>query len=257
VSGNAEIKAISTFQSQGKRPVQEDFLMVQREKGIFIAADGFGNPSLTPAKVACEAVQSFLFKEAGDLDATLPFVLRTYFSLAGNVLFNALIHANRKLMNLNQGKSMSEKGGTSMVAGFLDGDLLALANVGDCSAWIFREDRCADLVIPRSYSRLVDPFGKANTGDLRAPLMALGMAEDLEPEIIECKIQPGDWIAFATDGIPNELREKILEIKLKKLNLAQAVKDFQKALEGLLSEGKSDKGNVNTHDNAVISLIIF
>jgi serine/threonine protein phosphatase PrpC len=241
-----EIKAIGTFQSQGKRKVQEDFLICQRDRGIFIAADGFGGLVTEPAKNACEAIQSFLFKEAGDLDATLPFVLRRYFSLAGNVLFNALIHANRKLRALNQEKSVHEKGGASVVAGFLDGNLLAIASVGDCQASLYRGDQVANLVVPRSLGRMIDPFAAQIRPEQRIPLMALGMTDDLEPEIVEYQIRPGDWLVFSTDGVQSEITSILSGIKANKLNHAEAIKNFHKSLDSLTFE-----------DNAVISLIIF
>src|SRR5690348_26492 len=108
-------RAVVTFMSKGVRAGQEDFLLVDKEKNIFVVADGFGGPvpGAEAAKAACEAVRSFLFKEAGDREATLPFVLRTYFSLAGNVLFNSLIHANKKLKDANRKKNVHEKGGAS------------------------------------------------------------------------------------------------------------------------------------------------
>ena len=112
-------------------------------------------------------MKHFLFKEAGDRDATLPFVLRSYFSLAGNVLFNALIFANRKVLKLNGKKNVHEKGGASLIAGFMDGDLLALANVGVCSAMLMREGKSQELVVPRSYGKLADPFSD-RVGDARS-----------------------------------------------------------------------------------------
>jgi serine/threonine protein phosphatase PrpC len=157
-------------------------------------------------------VRSFLIKEAGDLEATLPFVLRSYFSLAGNVLFNALIHANQKVRLLNQGKGVHERGGASVLAGYLDGDLLALANVGGCSAWLIRGGVAAELVTPRTYGRLCDPFASDPPLDMRVPLMSLGMAEDLEPEIFEYRVQEGDRLLLHTDGVSSSVREQIAAI---------------------------------------------
>ena len=190
-----------------------------QEKGIFVVADGFGGPGpgAQAAKAACEAVRGFLIKEAGDLESTLPFVLRSYFSLAGNVLFNALIHANRKVSALNKGKNVHERGGASVLAGYMDGDLLALANVGACSAWLLRGGTGAELVTPRTYGRLSNPFAVrlGGSGEERRvpPLMAVGVAEDLEPEIFEYRVRPGDWLLFHTDGIAAETRSRIAALQ--------------------------------------------
>ncbi|MBU6376876.1 MAG: SpoIIE family protein phosphatase, partial [Bdellovibrionales bacterium] len=182
-----------------------------------------------------------------DLEATMPFVLRNYFSLAGNVLFNAVIHANRKVLQENKSKNVHEKGGASLIAGFLDGDLLALANVGSCSAWLFREGRVCDLVMPRSYGRLVDPFeGGRSIPHIQAPLMAMGMSEDLEPEICEYRVRSGDWLLLATDGVDLRVRDRILELYRNPKPLSEAASDVTEVLNGL-----------QCSDNASGSLMIF
>lgn len=245
--------AVATFSRQGARPGQEDFVLATQEKGIFVVADGFGGPGpgSEAARTACEAVRGFLIKEAGDLDATLPFVLRSYFSLAGNVLFNALIHANRKVTQLNKGKGVHERGGASVLAGYLDGDLLALANVGGCAAWLVREGRGAELVAPRIYGRLVDPFALygeqgAASEAMGAPLMSVGTAEDLEPEIIECRVRPGDWLLFHTDGIGQHIRAQVAALQAQ----GHAPGVAAEALISLLNRGEYA-------DNAACALVIF
>ena len=71
------------FQLQGTAPVQEDFFEVNPKRGIFILADGFGGTAgKKAAEITVKSVKKFLEQEAGDLDATLPFELRSYFSLA-------------------------------------------------------------------------------------------------------------------------------------------------------------------------------
>lgn len=245
---NLPIRAISTFTSKGRRPAQEDFLLVDRMKGVFVIADGFGGPiaGQQAAKVACESVQHFLFKEAGDLEATLPFVLRNYFSLAGNVLFNSVIYANQKLNSLNKDKSIHEKGGASLLAGFIDGDLLALANVGVCSGWLFRDGSSIELVMPRSFGRLRDPFAIDVPLEYRVPLMALGMYENLEPEIVEYTVRRGDWLILNTDGILSQVIGQIAAIQNSIVKLDAAAEEVSRYLNSIQFE-----------DNASISLIMF
>lgn len=211
------LRSITLFSTKGDAGVQEDFVLARKERGLFVVADGFGGGEggTRASRTACESVLSFLEKEAGDLDATLPFVLRRYYSLAGNVLFNALIHANRKVTAANKGKASNAKGGTSVLAAFLDEDLFALANVGGCSAWLMREGKITELVAPRTYARLIDPFVVDPHVDYAVPLMAMGMTEDLEPEIIEFRIRPGDWLLLQTDGIRTEIREEFQRLQIE------------------------------------------
>lgn len=242
-----ELQGVSTFMGRGSRVSQEDHVLGDRDKRVFVVADGFGGPGpgAKAAEVACESVRGFLYRQAGDLDATLPFVLKSYYSLAGNVLFNALIHANRKLNQLNQGKGVHERGGASTVAGFIDGDLLALANVGSCSAWLLRGKQAAELVIPKDFGRLCDPFSEVRTEGM-VPLMALGMTEDLEPEICEYRLEKDDWLILNTDGIQKNVIQQLLKIKSNIKDNDTALKDSTKLLNSL-----------NYVDNASICLAII
>ncbi len=210
-ASESKLKSYTLFSTQGESNSQEDFALGKKERGLFVVADGFGGngPGLQAAKSACDSVLGFLEKEANDLEATLPFVLRSYFSLAGNVLFNALVHANRIVTDLNKKKTANEKGGASVLACFLDEDLMALANVGNCSAWLLRDGEFKELVTPRSYARLIDPLQKDEDPYRAVPLMAMGVSEDLEPEIIEFRVREGDWVFLNTDGISKSVRDEL------------------------------------------------
>jgi protein phosphatase len=254
MSENHELKvqASATFFHTGTRPDQEDHALILEDKRIFVVADGFGGPvpGAQASQTACDAVRNFLFKEAGDLDATLPFELRSYFSLAGNVLFNALVHANKKIKKLNKGKDVHEKGGASVLAGFMDGDLLAIASVGACSAWLFRDGEARELVMPRTYARLVDPFHPDHHADFQVPLMAMGISDDLEPEIFEYRMKLGDWLLFQTDGLTSAAREAIATLQTLGLSSDRPPREaLAEALE-MLRQG-------SYLDNAAASIVIF
>ncbi|MBI2711520.1 MAG: SpoIIE family protein phosphatase [Bdellovibrio sp.] len=244
---NIPIQTVAQFTTRGKYSSQEDFVLMDRQKGILVLADGFGGPvaGAEAAKQSCEAVRSFLFKEAGDLEATLPFILRTYFSLAGNVLFNSLIHANRILKKFNKNKNINEKGGASVVAGFVDGDLLALANVGSCSAWLIRGGEKTELVIPRSFARLQDPFRPKLRAEFQAPMIALGMSEDLEPEIFEYKLKPKDWLILVSDGVPESVLSFIQTLQQKPFS------------ESALTQVKDALNSSSPVDNATLCVVVF
>lgn len=243
-----KIKATYTYLHSGRRSDQEDYALVMEDKRIFAVADGFGGPGpgAMASKTACESIKNFLFREAGDNDATMPFVLRSYFSLAGNVLFNSLIHANLKVKKLNLKKAIHERGGSSILAGFMDGDHLALGNVGVCSAWLFRGHQLCELVTPRSYARQMDPIQVDGKEQLNIPLMALGISDDLQPEIVEYQMFAGDWLLLQSDGVTEPVRQAILELK----SSSAADVDQSEQLGKIL-------GDFNYGDNAALVLVKF
>lgn len=216
---SVSFKSTISINSRGSQSHDEEAQMIDAERGLFALASGFGGPQAgrDAAQKTCQSVQQFLVKEAGDVDATLPFVLRSYFSLAGNILFNACLFSNRQVNLSNQKKNVHERGGASVVAGYMDGDLLALAGVGSCCAYLYRNGKETRLMTPRSYAWLVDPEkAEAGASDSRhhIPLTAVGISEDFEPEIVEVKLQPGDWLFVQSEGMPQSVRRQIAEAQM-------------------------------------------
>ncbi len=217
-----ELVSAEGFQIQGSAPTQEDYFEINPDRGIFVLADGFGGGlGRQAAELAVKSVRHFLEQEAGDLDATLPFELRPYYSLAGNVLFNAISYANQKLLKMNQGKAWLDSGGASLLAGYLDGRLLALAQVGACRLHLKRDQHVKELISPKTLLRQVDPMQDEGDGD-EVPLMSFGTSKSLEPEITELEIRPGDQVFFQTSGVKQTLRNQVFSLNSSK-ELSQIV----------------------------------
>ncbi len=198
------IEKVITKLEQGQRSRQEDALLSIPEQGLFVVADGFGGkvPGKKAADLACESVARFLEKEARDRDATLPFVLKPYYSLAGNVLLNAIVYANQRIRSEFKSVKSNGRGGASVCAGFLDGHVFAFASFGSCSVEVIRDGTRKEIVTPRSYSRLMDPTGASDLKiGFQFPIVALGLLDEIEPEVFEMRIEKGDWVILRTDGV--------------------------------------------------------
>ena len=244
-------KVISAL-ALGKNQYQEDAVSNWMDKGVFTLADGFGSGGVGrhAAQLAVESMSSFLVRNSGDLDATLPFVLRRYFSLCGNMAFNALIHANRELLSRNKKAPLAEAGGASAIAALLDDDFLAVASVGVCSARLFRGEAAPQLLNrPRTYQQLrnpsvdagLDPSGVARVD---IPMMALGVHEHFEPEVFEVHVQKGDWILLHSDGLTPRLLKELQVIYRSATSSAGF--DAEKSITRLLREAQNS-GEISDH----------
>jgi serine/threonine protein phosphatase PrpC len=103
-----------------------------------------------------------------------------------------------------------------------------------------------ELVVPRTFGRMRDPFAAVVSEEYRIPLIALGMSEDLEPEIVEYKIKKDDWIVFSTDGISEQIFSQILGLKQGGLDPEKALQEFTKLLN-----------QYQYTDNAAASLVVI
>lgn len=247
------LKSLVSHRSTGARSCQEDYLLFDEDRGVYVVSDGFGGPQsgAQASRLACESVIEFLSRQAGDMEATLPFVLRKYYSLAGNVLFNALMYANHKILEKNDGKSGHEKGGASIVAGFTEGNIFAFANAGGCSAWLFRGGEAQEIAIPRTFSRMKYPFEKNPRKGQDIPLMALGIGDDLEPEVFEVEFQEGDWIFLQSDGYSAGIREALGDLQFQ-FSAGESIEgaDLSQRTQELLQAAQ-------TEENAAGIVLIF
>jgi serine/threonine protein phosphatase PrpC len=184
-----------------------DVVWVVPEEQLFCMVSALGRESdhRASSEGVCRSVQEFLKSQARDADATLPYVIRSYYSLAGNVLFNAILYANQKVYASNKNKTGYQKSGASLVAGYLDGNLLALAQVGGFRIVLVRDGRAREIVRPRTYGQLVDPLELTHGPENHLPLMAVGMSADCEPEIVELRLESGDRIVIETRSHGNSL----------------------------------------------------
>lgn len=192
------------------RSLNEDAVIAVPEKMLFGVADGFGGTGLgdLAAKKTLEDVKYFVENGLGDSEVTLPFVYRTYMSASANLIFNALLYANEKLCDENKTHSLNMRAGASVLFAFFSGDHMTLAHAGSCSAYLVRRGRAMQLARPRSFNAVKGTFPGSWNAKWAFPLMALGLARDLEPEIIELKVERGDLIFLVTDGVHGRLTEE-------------------------------------------------
>ncbi|MCM0605321.1 MAG: hypothetical protein KA715_04465 [Xanthomonadaceae bacterium] len=210
-------------------------VFVNEKKGIFIVAKGFGDGLGTGEveKKVIGFIREFLEKEAGDLEATLPFILRHYYSLAGNVIYNSILNANKKLFLENKSKPLQERMGCSVLVGLADQDIVAVANAGSTSLWLMRDQQIKEISTPKTYSRMVHPFEGDCVSGKDAPLIALGMNEELEPEISEYKIYHGDAVWMQTTGFKENIRSQIQSSITLQPTVVDSVKNTQSLFNSL------------------------
>lgn len=217
--------------------IREDFSLIDKERGILSFADGFGGEvaGLKASQIGCDSVHLFLGKEGGDREATMPFVLKAYYSLATNLLFNALIFANQKILHHFKDTHFLERGGCSQLAMYLDGSVLSIAVVGHMQAYLLRESEHGEvkvqkLIQPRTYHHMVDPLKEKTQDGFEIPLQALGIYEDLEPEMVEVHVRPGDRLLLLSGSVSPDIIQSTR-------SFATDIKLFQTAISERLTMG--------------------
>lgn len=237
------------------RPLNEDAYIAVPERQLFGVADGLGGTGIgdVAAKKCLEDVKYFVEHGLGDSEVTLPFIYRSYYTAGANLIFNAFLYANKQLFQENRKRHINGRGAASAMFVFFEGRHMTLANVGVCNAYLVRRGRVQTLVRPRSYNTLKGTFQGSHNPKWAYPLMAMGQARDLEPEILEFKVEKGDLIILATDGVYPRLSEEdfaeCFSMLKKKDSLDMAIQEQNQRLMELAKH----KGN--TDNQALISMV--
>jgi serine/threonine protein phosphatase PrpC len=201
---NVCLRAYATYSDKGsQRPINEDSVYTFTEKNIFGIADGYGGNNIgdVAARHALDYAGQFIKAGLGDSEVTLPFVFRDYLTDGGNLVFNALLFANQKLIDDNRGRHINGRGGASALLTFLTGNKMIVGNVGLCQGTLIRRGRVQPLLKPRSYNALRGVFQGSWNTQWAFPLIGLGHSTHLEPEILELQVESGDVVILSTDGI--------------------------------------------------------
>jgi serine/threonine protein phosphatase PrpC len=153
----------------------------------------------------------------------------------------------------NKGKSINARGGASAIFAFFEKNHMTLASVGSCSAFLIRRSRAQQLVRPRSFNHMKGVFQGSWNPKWAFPLMALGQSKDMEPEILEFKVEKGDVLLLATDGVYPRLTEEDFTECYSMLKQKDSLDIAIQQQNQRLAELAQGKGN--TDNFALISMI--
>jgi protein phosphatase len=131
-------------------------------------------------------------------------------------LEDAFSKANRAVWQESQDHSELRGMGTTLTAVALVGDdegrdTLALANVGDSRAYLFSEGRLVQITADHSLAEERMRHGEMTEEEAAVHpqrhilTRALGISSEVETDMWELQVRPGDRILLCSDGLSNEL----------------------------------------------------
>ncbi len=239
------------------REHNEDCFCVDEARRLFIVADGMGGHAAgeVASRVAVETVREFL--QSADEEATWPYETNPRLSLEGNKLAQATRIANRRVLDEVKKNERYRGMGTTLVALTVRPDKTNsehayIGHVGDSRTYRIREGKIEQLTSDHSWISAQVESGAISAGAARRhPLRnvitrALGSDEEVEADIIECDVRPGDLFILCTDGLNTMISdEEILKRALASAN------DLE-AMCASLVEGANEAGG---EDNTTVVLV--
>jgi PPM family protein phosphatase len=204
-----------------RRKLNEDNFLVDTEASLFAVCDGMGghNAGEVASKLAIETLGAFIRRSHKEKEITWPYGLDVNLSFDGNRIKTAIKLANKKVFKAADNREDYTGMGTTAVAAVINESLLTVGSAGDSRCYILSGGKLVQVTKDDSWVSAAWAEGILNPEEIeRHPLRnvitkAVGAKEDIEIEVVERKLSPGDVVLICSDGLHSMIHDdKILEV---------------------------------------------
>jgi PPM family protein phosphatase len=214
------------------RALNEDVYVSRIDQGLFMVCDGMGG---APAGEVASQMAANIIVDRLDTsgngtetqdDAEQNFLPRT------NRLAEAVRRSNQIIYAQGQHDPRRAEMGTTVVGAWLSGHIASVAHVGDSRAYLWHRNHLELLTCDHS---LVEAQVRAGTMDREQTrhadnqnvlLRVLGGGPDVDVDLSEVPVQPGDYLLLCSDGLTRMVPDAILSDAIGRLRDPQRICDF-------------------------------
>ena len=231
------LKTFSITDIGRKRKVNQDYIYTSEKPvgnlpNVFIVADGMGghNAGDYASKVT---VETMLAEMENSFEKNPTLIFR-----------KAIEEANDVIRKRASEDEKLEGMGTTVVVASCMGRFLQVANVGDSRLYLIN-DKIRQLSKDHSLVEEMVRLGgiKAeearNHPDKNIITRAIGVKENVEPDIYEYRLKKGDMILMCTDGLSNMVEDEDM------FNIVKGSRDVVEAVQMLIEKANSNGGRDN------------
>lgn len=241
-----QIEAFGLSDVGRQRQHNEDSLLVEKEAGLFLVADGMGGHAAgeIASRIAVDSICEFI-EQTEEEDGTWPHGYDEQLSRTTNRLIAAVRIANGRVIEAMKKDPRLRGMGTTVVASLFDGSVLSVAHVGDSRAYLLRDGAISRVTNDHSWV-----FEQVRAGMLteeeaeRHPFRnvitrALGGAPSVVPDAAEFDLQEGDQVLLCSDGLTGMVPEAEIS------SIVTQAPDTQTACRMLIDAANERGGNDN------------
>jgi serine/threonine protein phosphatase PrpC len=192
------------------RTNNEDRILVETDRGVFIVADGMGGEQCgeVAAELAVQTAGDYFLSPQPDSDAEAwPFEYDFTLDTDQNRVMNGVRLANRRVWESCQERRDCAGMGTTMSAMICHGRTATIGNIGDSRVYVFRTAQLRLLTRDDAIVADMVEAGEISVEEARFHPMrnvltcALGRDEDVAVQLIQLALKPGDRLLLSTDGM--------------------------------------------------------
>ena len=237
------------FSEIGKSHAQNEDRYLRNEKeGLFLIADGMGGhvSGETASQFAIDCIADFVVRSKSQ-KVEWPTAPQKDLTPEQSRLLAAVTLANRRIMGLSSDSSFLRRMGTTLVGALIEGEHLAIVNVGDSRVYRIRAGQIAQITADHSFVGEQQKSGLISREEARAHpqrnilTSALGLGENPQVDLYLSDVAPGDLYLLCSDGLHAALSdEEILAITLSIPDRALYKIGLSLILKANLAGGRDD-----------------
>lgn len=215
------------------RALNEDVYVSRPEQGLFVVCDGMGGAPAgeVASQVAVETILAQLETtgEQGPGDAVTDgggYLPRTH------CLAQAVRRSNQVIYAQGRQDPRQAEMGTTVVGAWVNHHIASVAHVGDSRAYLFHDNhlealtRDHSLVEAEVSAGLLDREQSLQSDHQNILLKVLGGAPDVDVELSEVPLQPGDYLLLCSDGLTRMVPDRMLSKAIGELQHPQRICDY-------------------------------
>jgi len=213
------------------RDLNEDVYVSRADQGLFVVCDGMGGAPAgeVASQVAAEAIVEQLNRPAnGDgrsKNDSLGFLPQTA------RLADAVRRSNAIVYRQAQHEATQAEMGTTVVGAWIQDQIVSVAHVGDSRAYLWHDNRLEPLTRDHSLAEaevragLLEREESLNSQHQNVLVRAIGREPDVEVDLAEITVQPGDYLLLCSDGLTRMVSELTLARTIDELRDPQSICD--------------------------------
>jgi len=197
------------------RANNEDCFRIVAPMGLFVLSDGMGGEAHgeIASALAVETVVKHCLEAQDNPAAPVFGETQAGWREKTKRLASAVHLANKKIFESSE-KYLEQKGmGATLTSAWIDGARLSIAHVGDSRAYLLRSGGLQQLtsdhsLVAEQVRRGILTAAEAETSEMQSVLLrALGSQEQVEVDVEEHMLFPGDIVLLCSDGLTRMVTE--------------------------------------------------
>jgi serine/threonine protein phosphatase PrpC len=213
------------------RTLNEDVYVLREDRGLFLVCDGMGGAPAgeVASQLAADAILERL--DAADPAEEPPNSSSIYLPWTHR-LADAVRQSNEVIYHHGQADRRRAEMGTTVVGAWLNHHVASVAHVGDSRAYLWHDNGLQLLTCDHSLveaqirAGVLDRERSTESGDQNVLLRVLGGAPDVDVDLHEVPVQPGDYLLLCSDGLTRMVPDATLADAIVRCRAPQRICDY-------------------------------